>query len=336
MIKHTTIGIDLAKSVFQIAILNGNQKLISNRSYSRQKLCEFMANHPPCTVGLEACGSAHYWARTFTEMGHQVKVIPAAYVKGFVYGNKHDANDAKACALAAAQSEAPTVGIKNADQLALQALLRVRQRHITNRTQCANQIRGLLAEHGLVIHQGLKHIDQLRPGGVPAPIRPIMEDLLAEFNTLDALACQSHQQVRQTVKVHPLGERLLGIPGFGVVNALAALVVNPADFRHGRHYAAYLGLVPKLSGTGGKITIRGLSKRGNRYHRKLLCDGARAFLNRCKDPQDPLWRWATGIALAKGHNVAVAALANKLARISWQVLNGQTYDVNKAVKRMNQ
>ena len=334
MTKHTTIGIDLAKSVFQIAILNSNQKLISNKAYTRQRMVEFMATHPAGLVGLEACGTAHHWAGVFTLMGHRVKVMPAAYVKGFVYGNKHDANDAKACALAVSQPEAPRVCVKNPDQLALQALLRIRQRRVANRTQCANQIRGLLAEHGISLNKGLHHITQIQRAMLPQAIGPLIEQLLDEFQIIDQQVRAIHRQVELTVKAHPVGQRLLAIPGFGVMNALAGLVVNPGDFRNGRHYSAYLGLVPKLTGTGGKVKLQGLSKRGNRYHRKSLCDGARAFLNVSKDHTHPLWQWARRIQVAKGHNVAVAALANKLARISWQILNGQTYDSNKTVVNM--
>lgn len=250
MNKPTTIGIDLAKKVFQVAVLNSQNKLTSNKAFSRVKLIDFMAQHRHCVVGLEACGSAHYWARLFSEMGHAVKLLPPAYVKGLVYGNKHDVNDAKAIALAAAQAESPTVCVKTPEQLSLQALMRVRERRVSQRTDCANQIRGLLYEHGIVINQGLRYIQQIPIDTIPEVIRPVMVELLGEYESINHYVKTSDQAVQRLVKAHPIGQRLLEIPGFGVMNGLAALIVNPSDFRNGRHYAAYLGLVPKHTGTG--------------------------------------------------------------------------------------
>jgi transposase len=335
MNKATTIGIDLAKNVFQVATLNRHDKLTSNKAFSRVKLMNFMVQHPRCVVGLEACGSAHYWGRWLGEIGHAVKLLPPAYVKGLVYGNKHDVNDAKAIALAAAQAESPTVCMKTPEQLSLQALMRVRERRVSQRTDCANQIRGLLYEHGIVINKGLRAIQQIQVDTIPEVIRPLMVELLCEYESTHHYVKASDQSVQRLVKAHPIGQRLLQIPGFGVMNGLAALIVNPSDFRNGRHYAAYLGLVPKQTGTGGQIRTHGLSKRGNRYHRQLLCHGARAFLNGNKTHSDPLWQWAKRIQLKKGNNVAVCALANKLSRISWRVLKGEAYRVDKAVSPVN-
>ena len=281
---------------------------------------------------MEACGSSHYWARRFLDMGHEVKLLPPVYVKGLVYGNKHDVNDAKAIALSAVQPESPTVSIKSADQLKLQALMRIRERRINCRTQCSNQIRGILYEHGITRPQGLDHIRKLDTDGLPDLLREMVSDLVEEFNYLDTQAKQINLQIKSLVNAHPIGQQLLTLPGFGVMNAVAALVINPADFRNGRHYAAYPGLVPKQFGTGGKTRIQGISKRGNCYHRTLLCHGARAFINRNKNSNHPLWLWAKRIHCTKGVNVAVAALANKLARISWHILCGQTFDINKAIE----
>ena len=331
MNKRTTLGIDLAKSVFQVATLDHHHRLVSNRAYSRPQLRRFLAKCPSALVGLEACSSSHYWARELTQMGHTVKLLPAHFVKGFVYGNKHDANDARAIALAAIQPESPTVCLKSDDQLALQALLRVRERQVNNRTQCANQIRGLLAEHGVSLPRGHHAVRRFPIQKVPDVIQPLIRSLLEEFKQIDQLAQATHRTVQKTVQAHPVGQALLALPGFGPLNALVSLVVNPADFRNGRHYAAYLGLVPRQEGTGGKTRIQGLSKRGNCYHRKLLCDGARAFLNCNKDHKHPLWLWAKRIQRTRGHNIAVAALANKLARISWHVLKGEPFDLKKAV-----
>lgn len=334
--KHaTTIGIDVAKSVFQVAGINDRHKIVYNKAMSRQKLHQYMVQHPRCVVGLEACGSAHYWAGIFTDMGHTVKVMPPAYVKGLVYGNKHDANDAKAIALAAAQHESPQVSVKKPEQLSLQALMRIRERRIDQRISCANQVRGLLYEHGITINKGIDHVLKLTPDSAPEAIRPVVAELLEEFRQLDRYVRDSDKAINRLVKAHPVGRKLLEIPGFGVINALAGLVVNPADFRNGRHYAAYLGLVPKQTGTGGKIRTQGLSKRGNQYHRQLLCHGARAYLTRNKHHNDPLWQWARRIQIQKGTNVAVCALANKLARISWRILSGQSYRVEHATAPVN-
>lgn len=334
MTKPTTIGIDLAKRVFQVAILTKHHKLTFNKPLSRNKLIEFMAQQPQCLVGLEACGASHYWSGVFAAMGHTVKLLPPAYVKGFVYGNKNDTNDAKAIALAAVQPESPTVCTKTPDQLAIQALLRVRDRRIRQRVTCMNQLRGLLAEHGLVIPKGIRYIRQIQLDQIAEVMRPLISTVLDEFNHLDKLAIQSDKAVQQRVNAHPVGQRLLAIPGFGPINALTSLVNNPADYNNGRHYAAYLGLAPKQAGTGGRIHLQGVSKRGNDYQRQMLCHGARAFLTRRKQARDPLLIWAKRIQAKKGTNVAVCALANKLARISWSVMNGKTYCVTKAVSPM--
>ena len=336
MNKPTTIGIDLAKTVFQVAALNSNNKLISNRTYTRQKLIAFMTQLTPCLVGLEACGSAHYWARLFKETGHQVKLLPPVYVKGFVYGNKNDTNDAKAIALATVQPESPTVCVKTPDQLAMQALMRVRDRRISQRTDCSNQIRGLLCEHGILIPKGVRYIHQIDIDQIPDVMRSLLRTLLSEFEELDQYAKHSDQTVQQLVKAHPVGKRLLAIPGFGPINTLASLVINPSDYRNGRHYAAYLGLVPKQTGTGGQVRLQGLSKRGNSYHRRMMCHGARAFLCCSKRDSDPLLMWGKRIQAKKGTNVAVGALANKLSRISWRVMRGSTYCASKAVSPVNQ
>ena len=268
-------------------------------------------------------------------MGHTVKLFPPIYIKGLVYGNKTDVNDARAIALAATQPVAPTVNAKTPDQLVLQGLLRVRERRVRQRTRCTNQIRGLLLEHGVVIARGIRHLRQLTLTGIPAVVTGLLEELLSEFRLMDQLVNKSDKRVRERVQSHPVGQRLLAIPGFGPVNTLAALVVNPSDYRNGRHYAAWLGLVPRQSGTGGIVRLGGISKRGNRYHRHLMCHGARAFLCVSKRTNDPLLQWARGIQSRKGTNVAVGALANKLSRISWKVMSGEDYCVRKAVNTMN-
>ena len=335
MNKVTTIGIDLAKQVFQVSVLDRWGKQLSNKSMSRARLIEYLSQLPPTVIGMEACGTAHYWSGKLTAMGHTVKLFPPIYINGLVYGNKTDVNDARAIALAATQPVAPTVQAKTPDQLTLQGLLRVRERRIGQRTRCTNQIRGLLLEHGVVIAKGIRHVRQLTLAGIPTVVEALLEELLCEFRLLDQLVNESDKRVREQVQSHPVGQRLLAIPGFGPVNVLASLVVNPSDYRNGRHYAAWLGLVPRQSGTGGSIRLGGMSKRGNRYHRHLMCHGARAFLCVSKGKNDPLLQWARRIQSRKGTPVAVGALANKLSRISWKVMSGETYCVSKAVTTMN-
>lgn len=331
MKKYMTIGIDLAKNNFQLAIMDQHQKLISNKTLSRNKLQTFLANHPACVIGMEACSSAHYWAGVFSKQGHEVKLLPPVFVKGFVYGNKNDANDAKAIALAVNQPTAPTVQIKTPEQLSLQAIMRVRERRVNQRTQCSNQIRGLLAEHGVIIVSGIRSVRQIDRDRIPNVIQPLIRSLLEELEEIDQRLEESEETVQRIVNEHPLGRHLLSIPGIGKLNALAMLVTNPLDYKNGRHFAAYLGLVPRQTGTGGKVKLLGISKRGNQYQRELLCHGARAFLSLCKDDKDPLLKWAKAIKARKGINVAVVALANKLARISWHVMNGEVYDVKLTV-----
>ena len=330
MNKHTIVGIDLAKNIFQVATLNHHRKITQNQPLKRDQLLSFIAQLPPCLIAMEACGSAHYWARQAQATGHHVKLIPPTFVKGFVTGNKNDANDAKAIAIAASHHESPTAQVKSPQQLAFQATLRVRQRRVDQRTACANQIRGLLAEHGVILPIGLHQIRNLDTDTLPQPIRNLISSVIEEFKLAEHYLRIIDQQIQQLILSHPVARRLNTIPGFGPLNILAALTLCPEDFRNGRHYAAYLGLVPKQNGTGGKIRLLGISKRGNPYHRQLLCHGARAALCRSNRPNDNLILWARRIQARKGTNVAVTALANKLARISWAVINDGTYAPDKA------
>ena len=329
MKQITTLGIDLAKHVFQIAEFDQHQRMVSNQTVSRSKLLKQLANLPPARIGIEACGSAHYFHQRFTQMGHSVHMLPASFVKGFVYGNKHDRNDAKAIGLAVMHPEAPRVQVKSEQQLHHQALLRVRQRRVDQRTACANQIRSILYEQGILMSVGHRHLRRFDTGSLNQALAQLIDDLISEFKQLDQQVAESDKVIKRLVQSNPIGQRLLELPGFGVLNVLASLVVNPNDFRNGRHYSAYLGLVPKQVGSGGKTTLQGVSKRGNTYHRQLLCHGARAFITCSKQTDHPLWQWADRLRKRKNLNIAVLALANRLARISWHIMRGEPFDQSK-------
>ena len=330
MTKITTLGIDIAKNVFQIACFNAHNKLISNKQYTRKKFSHYVSTLRPCLVGLEACGSAHYWSKYLSQQGHQVKLLPPVFVKGFVYGNKHDSNDAKAIGLAVMQPDVPKVVCKTDAQLALQVRLRIRERRINQRTVLVNQIRALCYEFGITIPTGIGHVRRLDSTQVPEIIREDIMQIWHEFKPLDQLILSCDRQINHRMQTHPIAQKLLCIPGIGPINALACLILNPTEFRNGRHLAAYLGLVPRLTGTGGKTIVLGISKRGNSYHRYLLCHAARSVLNLAHNRQDPLSQWASQIRRKRGFKIALVALANKLARIIYHVLQGNDYQPSLA------
>ena len=327
--KITTIGIDLAKNVFQIHGVDAKGKVVMRKVLKREQMAAFFANTPACLIGMEACGSAHYWARKLQAHGHTVKLMAPQYVKPYVKTNKNDAADAEAICEAVTRPTMRFVPIKRVDQQAVLALHSARQGFVKARTAQANQIRGLLAEFGIVIPQGIAHIATRLPeiledgeNGLPGDFRRLIERLGDHLKELDRQAQELEVQIQLWHRSHAESRKLAQIPGIGPItaSALLAAIGDARHFANGRQLAAWLGLVPQQHSSGGKQTLLGISKRGDSYLRTLLIHGARAVI-RCADRKSgDADRWLAGLLQRRHKNVATVALANKNARVVWALL----------------
>lgn len=326
----TTIGIDLAKQVFAIHGVDQNGKTVLRKTLKRGEMRVFFARLLPCTIAMEACGSAHYWARTLQALGHTTKLIAPQFVKPYVRGNKHDAADAAAICEAASRPEMRFVAVKTVDAQAVLALHRVRDGFIKARTAQANQLRGLLAEFGLVIAQGVSRLVQEVKlviadidNGLPGLMRDLAQRLLSHLLEVDKQVQEIDRQVRQLCRQSDVCRRLEQVPGIGplTASALEATVGdNIGAFKNGRQLAAFLGLVPKQHSSGGKQRLQGISKRGDGYLRRLLVHGARAVLYHSIGKAERSQDWLPRLAARRNINVACVAQANKTARIVWAML----------------
>jgi len=333
MDKITTIGLDLAKNVFHVVRCDARGKQVGKKMLRRSQMLRYFVNLPPCLVGMEACASAHYWARELQVLGHHVRLIPPQYVKPFVRGNKNDYNDALAIAEAVVRPEMRFVAVKTPAQQDMQALHRLRERRVAERTALCNQVRGLLGEYGIVFPKGVNVLRRALPGlleeganGLSDFFRRLLAESYQQLRELDAhIACYTKELIRQSEHSDAC-QRLQTIPGYGpiVASVFYALVGNGAGYRRGRDVSASVGLVPRQHSSGGKEVLLGISKRGDRYLRSLLIHGARSVVNQAVRKDDRLSRWINKIKAERGHNKAVVALANKLARIGWAVLAHNT------------
>ena len=329
MSNITVIGIDLAKSVFQICGLNQANKRQFNISVKRTKLVETVLQHPNATIAMEACGSAHHWGRVFSELGYHVKLVPAQHVKGFSRGNKNDALDALAIAEASQRPKVHFVAIKTIEQQDYQTLLRARTRLIEDRTATINQARGTLAEYGVVLprsvaafKRGIPEIMDNPDNGLTPIIRTFIQSLYADYQTLTRRINELGQQLAAIATTHPVTKSLLRLRGVGPISAVAiyAGVGNGSQFKNARQLAAWVGLVPRQHGSGGVTRLGSISKRGNRYLRLLLIHGARAVMHWLGDKSDQLSLWARQLIERRGRHKAVVAMANKTARMIWVVV----------------
>jgi len=330
-----TIGIDLGKTSFHLVGLNEGGEVVVRKRFSRAQLLRFTANRKVHVMGMEACGGSHFLGRALQEQGHEVRLIPAQYVKPYVKTNKNDFIDAEAIAEAVGRPTMRFVPIKSDDQLDLQSLHRVRERWVSRRTAVINQIRGLLLERGITLRKGRRYVDAALPGileDADAKLSGALRLLLAQLKLeLDQLALRMEQAdrvIQKTASENEACQRLVKIPGIGPVTATAviAAIGNGAAFHKGREFAAWMGVVPREHSTGGRQKLLGISKRGNRYLRKLFVQGARAVLQQ-KTKQTPgLKAWLEKLTARTHRNVAAVALANKLARMAWAVLaTGEAY-----------
>ena len=333
--KITTIGLDIAKNVFHLFAVNKMGKFVNKKQLKRKQLLAYMANLEPCLIAMEACGSANYWAREFIVLGHEVKLIAPQYVKPFVRGNKNDYNDAQGIAEAAQRPNMRFVPIKTVEQQDIQNIHRQRERIKKARTALSNQIRGLLAEYGVVIHQGIAAVRKSLPeiledadNGLTSYARELFAQLQEELWALDERLKQCEQRIKASNRNNETVERLDEILGIGAITASAtyAAAGDGKDFENGRHFSAWLGLVPGQHSTGGKPTLLGISKRGNAYLRTLYIHGTRAVLRHSANKTDRFSLWVQGVMKRRGHNKACVAVANKMARMAWVIMTkGERY-----------
>ena len=330
-----SVGIDLGKTTFHLVALGDNGKVLLKKRFTQKQLITFTANMQTSLIGMEACGGAHFLGRALRAQGHEVKLIPAQFVKPFVKSNKNDFIDAEAIAEAVDRQNMRFVPIKTDDQLDLQALHRVRDRLITRRTSVINQLRAFLLERGLVFAKSPARLRERMPEileNADEDLTPRMRNLLAllwnEWKELEQQIVDMNYEVEQIASSDPACTRLRQIPGIGplVATAIVAAIGNGAAFRKGREFVAWMGLVPKQYSTGGKAKLAGISKRGNLYLRKILIHGARAVVLRSKRERIAMGAWMTSLETRAPRNVLIVATANKLARIAWAVLaTGQDY-----------
>lgn len=324
----TTIGIDLAKQVFQVHGVDVQGKTVLRKQLKRDQMASFFANLAPCLIGMEACGSAHFWARKLQGLGHTVKLMAPQFVKPYVKSNKHDAADAEAICEAVQRPHMRFVPVKNVEQQAALALHRVRQGLVKARTAQANQIRGLLGEFGLIVPQGMAHLYRRVPtllddakDALPLPFRELVLRLLDHLKELDRQVGEMEMQIQAWHRANALSRKLEQIPGIGplTASALVASIGEAKNFANGRQLAAWLGLVPRQHSTGGKTNLQGISKRGDTYLRTLLIHGARAVIRHAERKPDAQG-WLHKLIGRRNKNVAAVALANKNARIAWALL----------------
>jgi transposase len=326
--KLTTIGIDLAKNVFQVHGADEKGKTVMKKQFRRAQVLPFFANLTPCRIGMEACGSAHYWARKLEALGHTVHLIAPQYVKPFVKRNKNDAADAEAICEAVTRPNMPAVPIKNAEQQAILSVHRARQGFVKARTAQANQIRGLLAEYGIAIPQGISHIAKRVPeiiedgeNDLPGSFRLLIQRLVDHLKELDRQVGELETEIQRWHRDNAASQKLAKIPGIGpmTASAMVASIGNAKNFKDDRQLAAWLGIVPRQHSTGGKPTLLGISKRGDTYLRTLLIHGARAVIRVAerKADADP---WLKSLLARRNKNVAAVALANQSARTIWALL----------------
>jgi transposase len=331
-----TIAVDLAKTVFELAITDEQGRIAERKRLLREAFARFFANRLPCRIVMEACGTAHHWARTFQAQGHEVKLLPPQHVRPYVRRNKTDRADAAALLEADRCPDILPVPVKSEVQQDLQGLHRVRSAWMATRTERINTVRGLLREFGFVLPQGPSAVLARVPvwladegNLIPPGLRLALTEIIAEIRDLERRIAALEKQLREQARQRPEVQQLMAVPGIGllIATALAAVVGGMEAFRDGRHLAAWLGLTPRESSSGQRRHLGGISKRGDRYLRMLFIHGARAALLGAVNqqaagtkPLTRLQRWAVELAARAGHNKAACALANKLVRIAFAVV----------------
>lgn len=330
-----TIGLDLAKNVFQVYAVDQHGHTVFKKRLNRNKLLPFFATLPCCTIGTEACSSASYWARQLQRLGHVVRQMSPQYVTPYVKTNKNDTNDAEAICEAVTRPNMRFVPTKTIEQQDIQAIHRIRERLVRERTALINQTRGLLREYGFFIPLGRSAfksniIDAIESAenDLSMLTRELMTDQLEQLRELEQRINQYDHRIDRAFRDNPLCKRLAEVSGVGpmAATAIVSAVGDAGVFRNGRQLAAWLGLVPRQHSSGSQTRLLGISKRGNTYLRTLLIHGARAVLRYSRGKDDPRSRWLRALSARRGFNRACVALANKNARIIWALMaRGTTY-----------
>jgi transposase len=326
--KITTVGIDLAKNIFAVHGVNEHGRTVLKKVLKRNQIAVFFANLPACVIGMEACASAHHWARKLQGMGHTVRLIAPQFVKPYVKTNKNDSADAEAICEAVARPNMRFVPIKNIEQQSVLSLHRVRQGFVRARTAQANQIRGLLGEFGVVVPQGIAQLVHRVPeliedagNELMGSFRLLIERLMDHLKELDRQVRELEAQIQSWHRNDATSCRLASVPGIGplTASALVASIGDAKSFANGRQLAAWLGLVPRQNSSGGKNVLLGISKRGDTYLRTLLIHGARSVMHAAgRNADKDIWLHA--LLQRRNPNVVAVALANKNARIVWALL----------------
>jgi transposase len=333
--KITTIGLDLAKRVFQVHAVDGAGKVTVRKTLRRAQMLGFFAKLDPCLVGIEACGTSHYWAREITKLGHEVRLMPPAYVKPYVKRGKTDAGDAEAICEAVTRPTMRYVAIKSPEQQAALALHRTRDLFVKQRTQLVNMIRGLLAEFGIEIRRGITHAlmlaERIAAGempDIPPLAAKVITGLAGQILDLQGRLRELESELLAWHRSSDIARRLATIPGVGTIcaTALAASVTDPHRFRSGRQFAASLGLTPLQHSSGGKERLGRISKMGDKYLRRLLVVGMTSLVRRAKYKPKAVDPWLADMLSRKPVRVVTVALANKTARVIWAIMTrGGTY-----------
>ena len=323
--RKAVVGVDTAKNVFQVYTVEQSTGEVINKSIRRAQFLQWFANRAPCLIGMEACGGSQHWARKLQELGHEVKLMSGKMVKAFVCGNKNDAADARAIYMAVQQPSIKAVAIKTEGQQAVLAMHRIRQQLVKMRTAQVNALRGLLAEYGEVFGVGRKAFDSgikaaLERLGerLPLPLIDTVRDQWNELGRLDERIARIEAALLAWMRQDRAAKAISAIPGVGLLTATAAVAAmgDAKAFRSGREFAAWIGLIPGQTGSGGKVRLLSMSKRGDTYLRMLLIHGARSVLQHAKTPSP----WLQQLSERRPANVVVVALANKMARTIWAVL----------------
>ena len=329
----TLIGVDLAKSIFQVCGVNQAGKTVFNKTVRRSKLMGVLLSYPEATIAMEACSGSNYWGRELKALDFEVRLIPPQHVKPFVKGNKNDRNDAFAITEAARRPNLRCVEPRTIAQTELIQVHRLRQRRVEERTALINQLRGFLNEYGIVVAAGKGSLYRELPGlladtnnALSAPARALFQSLYSEWKELNAAIAKWDKAIQQQANNNDDAKRLMGIRGIAekTSTAMVAHAGNGCGYKSGRHFSANLGLVPKEHSSGGKQSLGGITKRGNRYLRRLFIQGAWSVLRYVDQNEDRLSRWAKQVMDRRGKHKAALAVANKLARIAWSVLYHKT------------
>ena len=337
----TTIGLDIAKNVFQVHGIDAAEKVVVRKQLRRSQVVAFFKALPPCLIGVEACATAHYWARELTKLGHTVRLMPARDVKAYVKRNKNDSADAEAICEAVRRPTVRSVQVKSAEQQSQLMLHRTRDLLMRQRTQVINALRAHLAELGITAAQGtaglkelLKIIANDENGRLPVDAHASLVVLAAELQAMQTLIGSIEKRIKMQHRSNETSQRVETIPGIGVLGATAivATAADPTVFRSGRDFAAWIGLVPRQDSTGGKQKLGPISKQGDRYLRRILVVGAIAVLRRAQ--QNPgKYPWLTQLLARRPFKVVAVALANKMARTAWALMvHGGTYRAPELVE----